>query len=242
MGMDGCYDYVVEPRDVDLTGRAAFVALGNYVLHAAGEDADRKGFGLRDLNCSNCSWVLSRVAMEFDRWLTQYERFSVRTWVNEVGRLMTTRNMVLTDERGERRGAAVTQWAMIDLDRRTPVDIRANLDYAAAIREEPSPIEKPQRILRVTPVRTVAHRVSYSDIDFNRHANSMKYMEWMFDLLPLEYITERTLARVDINYHHEARYGELLTICFEDGPQSLFEIKNSEGVPICRASLGWRER
>ena len=39
---------------------------------------------------------------------------------------------------------------------------------------------------------------------------------------------------------HEARYGDLLDICFEDAPVSLFEVRNAEGTALCRASLEWK--
>ncbi|MBE5032470.1 acyl-[acyl-carrier-protein] thioesterase [Gallalistipes aquisgranensis] len=240
MGETGCYTYRIEPRDVDFTRQATLMALGDDILHAAGEDADRNGFGLRVLGANNASWVLSRFAVEMERRPAQYEKLRVETWVGDVSRLMTTRNFRVLDEQGNRIGAAVSYWAMIDLSSRQPLDLRNNPDYLKAVRDEPSPIEKPGRIARVEPSRTEAHRVVYSDVDFNRHANSMKYLEWMVDMLPVEWHTERVCRRYTLNFMHEARYGDLLDICFEDAPVSLFEVRNAEGTALCRASLEWK--
>ena len=49
----GKYDYRVQPGDVDLTQKASIITLGNHILHAAGEDADRLGFGLRWMQSNN---------------------------------------------------------------------------------------------------------------------------------------------------------------------------------------------
>ena len=236
----GCYSYTIEPRDIDQTHRVTYVALGDYILQAAGEDADRNGFGVRNLNCANCSWVLSRMAMALERRPEQYEQIVVRTWVNEVSRLMTTRNMVITGEHGRPVGAVVTQWAMIDLDKRTPLDIRAHLDYDRAVVEEPSPIDKPVRIPQIQPAVEVRHRVVYSDIDFNGHTNSLKYWEWMFDMLPLSDLTDRLLTRIDVNYHHEALYGQELVLCCDEAPNPRFEIHDEAGITLCRAALTWK--
>lgn len=236
----GYYDYVIEARDLDQSQQATYAAINNYILRAAGEDADNNGFGVRDLNCDNCSWVLSRIAVEYYRRPHQDERITVRTWVNDVNRLMTTRNMEIRDEAGELITAAVTQWAMIDVARRSAVDIRQHVDYESAVVELPSPIANPARIAKVAPTISVPHRVCYSDIDFNGHVNSMKYMEWMMDMLPLEYVLGLMLERMDINYHHEALFGQVLNVGFEDGANSLFEITNDQGQMVCSASMKWK--
>ena len=57
------YNCRIEPRDVDFMRRASLMALVDYLLHPAGEDADRNGFGVRDLNLNNASWVLTRLAV-----------------------------------------------------------------------------------------------------------------------------------------------------------------------------------
>ena len=236
----GCYDYIIDSRDTDYRGQATLTSMVHYILEAAGDDADRNGFGVADLNCDNCSWVLSRMSVDFDRWPGKHERLTVRTWVNDVNRMMTNRCMIITDSNGERLAAAITQWAIIDLDKRTALDIREHINYEGAVTDEPSPIDKPARIRQVSAQQTTTHRVVYSDIDFNFHMNSLRYLVLMVDMLSEEYFERRELARVDINFIHEARYGQVLTIGYEQGEDSLFEINDSEGQPLCRASLKWR--
>ena len=46
----GTYRYRVESRDVDFTLKASLASLCDYILRAAGDDADRNNFGVRDLN------------------------------------------------------------------------------------------------------------------------------------------------------------------------------------------------
>ena len=61
------YIYRIEPGDADFMKRATLMSLADYILHTAGEDADRGGFGVRDLNLHNASWVLTRMALEVER-------------------------------------------------------------------------------------------------------------------------------------------------------------------------------
>jgi acyl-ACP thioesterase len=54
--------------------------------------------------------------------------------------------------------------------------------------------------------------VVYSDIDFNRHMNTMRYIDLIFDNVPLELIEQNNDLRIDLNFIAEARYGEVVTI------------------------------
>lgn len=237
--MKGCYDYKIDSRDVDFSGRATLTAMCHYVLEAAGEDADLNGFGVGDLNCDNCSWVLSRIALEMNDRPAECEAFTVRTWVNEVSRVMTTRNMIITGADGSRIGAAVTQWAIIDLDKRAAVDIRAHVDYEGVVTNEPSPIEKPRRLTAVDPEQSTLHKVVYSDIDFNRHMNSLRYLGLMMDMLPTRYVEHQRHVRLDLAFIHEALYGQMLSVGYRQDGDSLFEISAKGGEPLCRGAFSW---
>ena len=234
------YDRRIEARHVDFTLQATLVAIGDHILQVAGEDADRNGWGVNDLKRHNASWVLSRFAVEMKRRPQQYETIRIETWVSEVGRMTTTRNFRIWDAAGELIGASVSNWAVIDLSTRTLLDLQKVIESDYCAQEEPLPIDRPGKIVRVTPTRTTEYRVVYSDIDFNRHVNSMKYLQWMVDMLPEAWHIERHCSRYTLNFLHEAHYGDLLQICFEEAPVSLFEVRTEEGIPVCRAALEWQ--
>lgn len=236
--MAGTYRYRIGPRDIDATLRARIYTAGDYMLRAANDDADMLGFGVRDLNTDNASWVLSRMAAEMERLPVRHEEIDVYTWVSDYGRLMTTRNMTVADARGARIGAAVTQWAMIDLDTRRPLDLSALSNKKTALVDRKPPIDKPRKVGTFECVSESRRRVVYSDIDFNGHVNSMKYLEWMADAMPVAMLEAARSMRFDINYLYEARLGQELAIrhCGEDGAQ-LFDIRNEEGVSVCRAAI-----
>ncbi len=237
------YDYQVDPQWVDFTLRATLPALTNAVLSVAGIDAQRKGFGTDVLNRDNYSWVLLRMAVEFDRRPEQYTDLKVTTWVSDYGRMMSTRNFTIEDASGDEFGRVVTQWCMIDLSTRRPVDLSAPAvaaTYAQYLVDAPSPAKAPQRVTTVSPQTEVTHRVVYSDIDFNRHVNTLRYLDMMLDMLPIECFAEDRPLRLDVNFLHECRYGQTLTVGHEQrGDCDLFEI-STEGTPAVRAVLEWR--
>ena len=107
--------------------------------------------------------------------------------------------------------------------------------------EAPSPCEAPRKIRGIEPSVTRKHEVRYSDIDFNRHVNTMRYIRMMLNTLPIEYLTDCRPLRLDIHFAKECRLGEVLTIGYEQRENlSLFEIRNGEGAVACTAAIEWR--
>lgn len=237
------YSYRIEPQEVDFTLRATIPALGSAVLNTAGTDAHGKGFGVDALNADNHSWVLSRIAFEFDSRPAQYADYTVATWISDYGRVLSTRNFVLSDAEGHEFGRAVSQWAMIDLASRAAVDLSWVGDaHADAIVDAPPPAAMPRKIRAVEPSVVCEHKVVYSDIDFNRHVNTVRYLELILNHWPLEHHDRHIVSRLDLMFHHECRFGETVRLLVStDGDTSLCELaKGSEraiGAKICWAPL-----
>ena len=80
---------------------------------------------------------------------------TVATWISDYGRVLSTRNFTLTDmAAGREFGRAVTQWAMIDLQSRSAIDLSWVGDaHADAIVDAAPPTDKPRKIRAVKPYR-----------------------------------------------------------------------------------------
>ena len=231
------YNYRVEPQDVDFTLRASVGSIINYMLNVAGRDAHNKGFGVEVLQGNFFTWVLSRLALEVKRQPEQYSDIEVDTWVNEFNRLTTTRNFRL--HKGEEMQAeCVSQWCAIDMEKRQAVDLNIFKDiYGRALVDEPSPIAAPARLRGITPLATMSRPVVYSDIDFNRHVNTLRYVDLIFDAMPLELIEKNKGLRFDIHFLTEAVYGDTLTVGYvTEGDVWQFEITASDKT-LCRARI-----
>ena len=242
MATKTAYPFRVEPQEVDFSLRITLVALGGNILNIAGIDAHTKGFGVDALNKDNFSWVLSRIAFEFDYRPEEYVKYEIATWISDYGRMLSTRNFELTDQTGVCFGRVVSQWCMLDLSKRTAVDLRAVAEsHNDAIVECPSPAEKPRKVPAPDAEPVLTHKVAYSDIDFNRHVNTMRYIEMMIDMLPLEMLMQEAPVRFDIHFLRECRYGQTLAVGYEQrGRTALFEIRSDAGTGAVRASIEWK--
>ena len=233
------FEYKIEPKYVDFTDRVSVSSICELILHAAGDDAHARGFGIEALAGNNYGWVLSRMAIEMDYMPVQYSKFTLHTWISDYNRLSSTRNFTLTDDSGREFGRAVSQWCMIDYATRMPVDMNTMAKaHEGNMVDAPSPCERPRRIGVVTSEPVVEHRVVYSDIDFNRHMNTMRYIDITIDSMPIEVPEKLVGFRLDMNFMKEARYGDSLVLMAEerDGAR-MFEYRNEAGDALCRMAL-----
>ena len=236
------YDFAVEPQQVDFTLRVTLPNLITAILNTAGRDAFGKGFGVDALLADDHTWVLSRMAVEIDRRPEQYASYRIATWISDYGRLLSTRNFELLDSEGGVFGRAVTEWAMIDMRSRRAVDLSWVGDaHRDAVVDVPSPIERPRKIREVAVEEVMEHRVGYSDIDFNRHVNTMRYIDLMFDMLPIELPALNAPVRCDLHFMKECRYGQTLAVgCAHRERGASFEIKTDAQYVALRAAFDWQ--
>lgn len=238
----GTYQFVAEPFHVDFTGRLTMGVLGNHLLNAAGFHSTERGFGIAKLNEEDYTWVLSRLAIELDEMPFQYEAFSVETWVENVYRLFTDRNFAVLDKNGKTLGYARSVWAMISTVTRKPADLMAmhNGNIVDYICERSCPIEKPSRIKVKNQEPIAAITAKYSDIDINGHFNSVRYIEHVLDLFPLEKFKEKRVRRFEIAYMAESYFGEQLLFFMdqEEGTDSYdVEVRKESGEAVCRSKV-----
>lgn len=231
------FEYVVQPLDVDFNESVRLTQMIGYLLHTAGQNAEENGFGIQELHSKGNAWVASRLALEMYRYPKAKEGFVIETWIEDYGRVFSTRDFKIVDNNELLIGAGSSVWCMMDMETRKAVDL-SSLDFSGFATGIPSLIDKPLKVPAVVGEPVSRHRIKYSDIDINRHANSMKYIEWMIDLFPLEFFQTREVRRIDINYLNEVYYGEKVDIYFfqNKGNGCIFEMRRGSD-PICRASM-----
>ena len=236
------YRYQVATQNVDFTLRASIDSLGNYILNTAGIDAQGKGFGVDALSPKNLTWVLSKLVIEIDSRPEQFSEFDLTTWVNKNTRLVSTRNFSLSDTQGNVFIRSLSQWCMLDLTRRAPVDLNTIENfYAPYISEVESPCELPLRLRAIAPEVIMEHKVVYSDIDFNCHMNTMRYIGLMLDMVDIEQLKSNRPMRIDIHFIAECLYGQIIKVGMQSVEnQTLFEIIRDDGVVACRGAFSWR--
>ena len=236
----GTYKFVAEPFHVDFTGRLTLGVLGNHLLNCAGFHASERGFGMATVNEENYTWVLSRLAIEMEEMPYQYESFSIDTWVEDVYRLFTNRNYAICNKEGRPIGYARSIWAMINMNTRKPIDLLSinGGSIRDFICDAPCPIDTPSRIKVNAEVASASLRAKYSDIDVNGHVNSIRYIEHILDLFPLDMYRTQRVRRFEMAYVAESYYDDTLSFYLEgEAGAYAAEIRKNGGETVCRAKI-----
>lgn len=235
----GKYNFVAEPFHCDFTKHLFIGHLGNNLLNAADFHSNDRGYGVNYLNSVNKTWVLSRLSVELDKFPAIYEDFVVETWIDSVMRYFTNRNFKITNKDGYVYGYGKSIWAMIDTTTRQPVDILKisnetiseylETDYA-------NPIKKSSRVKLDDDLKLQQSILTtYSDIDINGHVNSIKYIEHILDLFPIEYYKKYRIKKFDIAYIMESHNNDKLN--FYTNIDSINECNNAVSVRVTKSGF-----
>ena len=244
----GSYEFLAEPFHCDFTKRLFMGHLGNHMLNAADFHSTDRGFGMKYLMTINRSWVLSRLAIEMDEMPQMYTKFNVETWVESAMRYFTSRNFRVVGEGGKVYGYGRSIWAMIDTESRQPTDIFSIDDGAInnwIVKDKECPIDKGGRVKMgegAEFVRTID--THYNDVDINGHINSVKYIEHVLDLWPLDWYRQHSIRRFEIAYVAEAHQGDQLSFYREQTGDNEYCIRIAKDGPegpveVCRSKVAF---
>ncbi len=217
--------------------------LMNRIIEVATNHANSWGVGYARLIEDNQGWVLSRVTIEMTRYPRVDEWYSLTTWIEDYNRHFSQRNMEIQDEQGNVIGYARTIWVVINLSTRESVDI-SKLGYIARnVTIHNCPIEPQSRLRPFEPARTVNYRFQYTDIDFNGHVNTVRYLEHLVNTFPMQWHAKNFIQRMEIAFVKEAYYDSEANIDIDDtDPMNVRLDINADGTTRARSRFIFQNR
>ena len=239
----GKYKFEIDAYLTDFRGKATLPMIGGFMLQAATKHAEERGFGYSAMTSQNRVWVLSRIAIEIFEYPKNDTVMVLNTWVANVNRLFTERHFSFEDSDGKAIGYAKSLWASIDLKTRKPTNVLELEGLSDYIVEKENPIEGMTKIPALKNDFVVASDfiVKYSDVDINKHLNSMKYIEHFVDVFDIEMFREKEIRRIEINYVSEGRYGTKLDILKREESDGIFVLEMKDGdTNVCSARIAWQ--
>ena len=233
------YDFDIKYQEVDGNRKLRLFNLENYLLEIAGTVADELGFGIAKLHPMGLTWILTRVMLEMDELPTHCERVRFETWIESNAHMLSTRDFRIYVKRaGEWKqiGQCKSVWAVLDMQKREIVNLFDDPMFIDAVDGEVLNMQRVRMTTIPEPTGISPHRIVYSDIDYNLHCNSCRYLQAMTDAYLPDYYGKK--VRVDINYSKEVTLGDELQTLYlltEDGVQ--YQQKNQNGEINCSARI-----
>lgn len=187
---------------------------------AAGE----LSFGDATLKKYGCAWILARMQTRFLRPVLFNEDVRLDTWHRGLRGVNFIRDYQMVDGAGLPVVNSTSSWITMNLETRRlsrdaemlgHIPTQSQCDEAAI--EDPCPkLTLPRGS---TPELIGTHTVKYSDVDFNGHANNVKYTVWGMDCLPEDLVFNHFLKEITINFNKEVHLGDTVELyhAMEDG-------------------------
>lgn len=229
------YEYEIKYQEVDDKKKLRLFNLENYLLEVAGTVADDLGFGIAALHPRGLTWILTRLSVEMYELPTHCEKIRFETWIESNAHMLSTRDYRIYS--GEKLiGQCKSVWAVLDMEKREIVNCFDDPIFKDCVDGEVIDMPRVRMTTIPEPTGSAPHKIVYSDIDYNSHCNSCRYLQAMTDAYLPSYYGRK--VRLDINYSKEAMLGETLTTHYlvtEDGVQ--YQQKNEAGETSCSAKI-----
>lgn len=216
------------------------------VIEIATRHANSLEVGYEQLKNAGIGWVLSRMSLEMERYPAINEDYALNTWVESYNRHFCERGFEILDGGGNIIGRGRSTWVAIDMRTRTMADLSAFEQGAIPCLNRPCPVE-PARKLGAMPLSASREPLyfSYTDIDFNRHVNTVRYIARVLDHWPLQHHDRFAVQRLDMAFNREVRYGdtaELRVTSPDGGATAECEIARPDGSRAAALRIHWRLR
>ncbi len=238
MELIGTHTFTVQPFEVDFRGEITLALIISNLLNTAGHHANERGFGIKQLNQSGNTWVLSRLVIEMSRMPQEGETVKIETWIESVIRSFTQRNFCIKGEGEEILGYAKSFWAMINMESRRPASL-AEQHLERFFCDKDCPIERAGKISVSTEGDKSYINIKYSDLDINKHLNSAKYVEHILNAFDMEELEGQTIKRLEMEYLEECRFGETIQITKTkvSGKEYLINMAKESGETACKSKI-----
>lgn len=230
--------------DVDFTCRATSASLCRYFLEAAWNHAEALGVGFSHLGRQGKFWVLSRLLLEVQHYPAWGSAATLRTWPRPAKSAFAMRDFEIADATGTRIAAGSSAWLVLDAASKRPQRPHRVLPGLSGWGGQAALGRDPEKLADHEPRDVVfSATVRYTDIDVNRHVNSIRYIGWLLDAYPFGFHRDHGVRVLEVNYLGETLEGEILSVrTRQTGPTAYcHSLAKPGGVEVCRARLEWGE-
>jgi acyl-ACP thioesterase len=198
---------------VGANGRIKFYFICNFLFDIASTHASHLHWGFDDMRKNNQYWVLSRFHVKMLKYPVMQEMIHLETWPKGIDRLFALRDYRINNSAGDIICLATSAWLIVDAGTGKPLrisDFRELFDFNP---EKYSILEVPEKLPPVTnPDYQIPIRVSFSDLDINKHVNSGRYLEWIQDCYDEEFYVKKNIREFQVNFLSETRFGQTVIL------------------------------
>jgi acyl-ACP thioesterase len=137
----------------------------------------------------------------------------VETWPKDIRGLLYLRDFTVKNQADELCATCTSGWLAIDIQSKRPRKVEDKFGYLFnRLRDRHAMEELPEKLDPLEEGERSERQVTWFDLDVNRHVTSTRYIDWMVDTLPADFLTSHYPILLSINYLKETMMGESVTL------------------------------
>lgn len=186
----------------------------------------------------NLVWIITDYEVTINRLPQFTETITIETEAISYNKFFCYRTFKIFDEAGELLLDVLTYFALLDPKTRkvSPILEEIVSVYKAEF------VKKMKRAPKMNQLEDASSRlyhVRYFDIDMNGHVNNSIYLDWMYDVLGYDFLSQHRPAKLQLKYSREVSPGgDISSNLVRDGLTTYHDI-TSEGQVNAQAIIEW---
>lgn len=226
-------------------GQASISSLFNILIEAAWAHAQVMDWGYDSLKSNNLIWVLSRMYFQVEKYPAWQDQITLSTWSAGTDGIYAYREYVVKNEKGEVLLRASSAWLILDMETRKIFRLSEFRDTFPK-RIDANACRNPKRIKPdVHPDGLNYSPVWFSELDINKHFNSVKYVERVLDDFGIDFLNNHEPAELEVNYLKEGTAGDRIAVTRTQSDENEYLnclVRESDGADLCVMRVVWRAR
>ena len=188
----------------------------------------------------NLVWIITEYDIEVVRLPRFAEEITIETEALSYNRLFCYRRFTIYDETGQELIHMMATFVLMDRDSR-----RVHVVEPEIVAPYQSDFDK--KLIRGPKYESLNESISkdyhvrFYDLDMNGHVNNSKYLDWIFEVMGADFLTQYIPKKINLKYVKEVRPGGVITSAVErTGLETKHEI-TSDGATNAQAIITWQE-
>lgn len=188
----------------------------------------------------NLVWIITDYNMKIDRLPVFDEKITIETYAKSHNRLFCYRAFNIKDEAGNIIIEMVATFVLMDRDTRKVHPVMSEITDAFDSEFSKTMLRGP-RFKELEGGVEQEYRVRFYDLDMNGHVNNSKYLDWVFEVMGADFLTQHVPKKVHLKYVKEVLAGGVITSQYEqEGLKTQHQI-SSDGQINAQAEIEWEE-
>lgn len=234
-------EYPIRTSEIDAQKRIKVDSLIQLMQETSMQNVLSLKLSVWDLEDKALSWVLLKKEIHIHSYPTVGENIKIKTYPAGFERIFAYRDFKVYNSQDEIIASSATVWGLIDTKSRRLIKIPP-YEFYDVIPEDP--LARPSFKLsdNFEEQHSFTFSILWRHLDWNNHVNNIVLVQKMLDAIPVEFLREKTLSQLCIQFKNESFLDDQLVSYCEIKDLEICHVikKVADGSIIALAKSRWQ--